>query len=283
MLRSFYPRVTFEGEAGAGAGGAGGTPAALWYDGADAETVGYLTSRGLDKDAKAAAFAAIKSHREAEKMLGVPQSELVRLPKLPNDPAWDSVYQRLGAPKEAAEYKFDGVKKADGNPPDAAFLDSVRALAFQMKVPLAKAADLAQAMLKTDEAKAAATTNDQLYKLKEEQAALDRSWGPNKAANLVVAKNAAMALGIKPEVIATLDNVLGHAQVMEMLRNIGVRIGEDKFIRNDGGGHTGPKTKEEIQARLSEIKSDKLWQKRWRDGGVDEAREMKALTEMLHA
>src|SRR5690348_6393637 len=44
----------------------------VWFDGADAETVGHIQNRGLDKlPANEAALAAIKAHREAEKHLGV--------------------------------------------------------------------------------------------------------------------------------------------------------------------------------------------------------------------
>lgn len=48
-------------------------PAAKWFDNFDAETQGYINSRGLaDKDPAAAFLEAAKAHREAQAYIGVP-------------------------------------------------------------------------------------------------------------------------------------------------------------------------------------------------------------------
>jgi hypothetical protein len=88
-----------------------------WYDGAGAEDVGYFQNRGWDKvDAKTAAINAAKAHREAEKLIGAPAAELVRLPKDPNDAAgWAAVRSRLGVPADEKGYNFADVKHADGS------------------------------------------------------------------------------------------------------------------------------------------------------------------------
>ena len=77
-----------------------------WHDGLPAEDVGYFQNRGWDKtDAKTAAVAAAKAHREAEKLIGAPADKIVRLPNDPNDAeAWRQVRLRLGMPQDEKGY-----------------------------------------------------------------------------------------------------------------------------------------------------------------------------------
>jgi hypothetical protein len=82
-----------EGETGTGDGGTGtgtgtgtgstGTTDA-WHTGLDSELIGHATNRGWDKlDGKAAAQAALKAHRDAERHLGVPAEQVLRLRRTP--------------------------------------------------------------------------------------------------------------------------------------------------------------------------------------------------------
>lgn len=284
MLRSFYPRPNFE------VPGAGGVtppvtppPAALWYDGADQETVGYLTSRGWDKDAKVAAFGAIKAHKEAERFVGIPTSELLRLPKVANDPAWDGVWQRLGAPKEAKEYTFEGVKKADGNPPDDKFLDGVRAIAAELKLPKDRAPQLAQHLLKQQESAGVFNQQENAAKIALEKDTLQKNWGSNFNANFFVAQRAAQALGVTEAQIKALDSTVGHAAVMEMFRTIGAKIGEDKFISNGNSPVPGVMTKAEAINRRAELMADNAWVTRYRAGGREELNTMVGLSTLISA
>src|SRR5258708_32263958 len=85
-----------------------------WYDGVDSDTVGYIQNRGLDKvDAKNAFLAAVKAHKEAEKLIGVPADQVLRLPKDANDTSgWNTVKDRLGRPKDASGEDFTAVKES---------------------------------------------------------------------------------------------------------------------------------------------------------------------------
>jgi hypothetical protein len=48
-----------------------------------------------------------KAHREAEKLIGAPASEMIRIPKDPNDAeGWRQVRSRLGVPADEKGYDF---------------------------------------------------------------------------------------------------------------------------------------------------------------------------------
>ena len=92
----------------------------------------------------------------------------------------------------------------------------------------------------------------------------------------VVAQNAAKALGIAPEEVNALEKIKGYAATMEMLRNIGSKIGEDKFIVSPQGSG-GTMSKDQAQARIAELMSDKAWTTRYTGGDKTAFREYQDL------
>ena len=76
---------------------------AAWYDSfSDEGLKGFVQTKGWDAPEK-----AIHSYRELEKFIGAPKDQLLRLPKDDTDTeGWDAVWNRLGRPASAAEYKL---------------------------------------------------------------------------------------------------------------------------------------------------------------------------------
>ena len=73
---------------------------------------------------------------EAQKFVGVPQEQLLRLPKDASDEAGiKAMWKRLGAPDAPEGYDFSGVKFADGTDLDQAFVDRARAAAAKLNMP----------------------------------------------------------------------------------------------------------------------------------------------------
>jgi hypothetical protein len=257
------------------------TPWFAGKEGVDAETVGYFTTRGWDKDPSVAAIEASKAHRAAEKFIGVPTSELVRVPKEANDARWPEIWQRLGMPKDAAGYDLSNVKGTDDKPLNGAMLDQVRKLAHSLNLPADRAPLLAQELVKLNVEHSAGDDAQRAVKLDEERAALKTNWGNHFEANKFIARNAALKLGVTPVEVDALEQVIGYAKVMEMLRNIGVRMGEDKFVRNDAKPGGGVFSREEAASRLAELKADRDWVKRYSSGGAAEKREMDGLLRII--
>jgi len=253
-----------------------------WFKGADAEIIGHLQAHGWDKkDAREAALEAVKSYREAQKLLGVPPSELVRIPRANDETAWRQFYERLGVPQKPDDYDFSQIKFSDGEPLDGDFKTWVATLAHKYHLNKNEALSFAQDIVRQMDGADAAERAEQTAKLQEEKAKLQQNWGANFEVNKFLANQAAQRLGVTPEAIAALENQIGYAAVMEMFRKIGSAMGEDTLIRGNRPAGGGVMTREEAIAKKAELMADPAWRERYLGGGLAERREMLALQAII--
>jgi hypothetical protein len=269
-------------EAG-GAGATGGGAAKPWYDGVagvDPAIVGHWTNKGWHtKTAPEVALEATKAWKAAEGFVGVPADQILRMPKDAADEAgWNTVYNKLGRPTDAAGYDLSAVKRADGTALDADTEAFIRERAFKLNLPKDKAAELASEIVKREDSTRAAAEVEKQAKLVEQKTALDKNWGPNKEANLFIAKRAAQALGVDPATVAALENQVGYDKVMNMFLSIGQKIGEDNFVSNtNNSGAPGVMTRDQAVAKIADLKGDEVWRKAYLNGDAVKKREMEAL------
>lgn len=271
-------------EAAAAAAAAAAAGAKPWYDGVvTGEDLGHFQNRGYDKMTPAqAALAASKAHREAEKHLGVPADQLLRMPKDAADAeGWARVNARFGVPATAAEYDFSSVKFADGSALDAPFVEALAPALIAANVPKDKAAEIAKAVAGFLDKSEAADAAENTSKLAADREALKINWGSNVEANMLVAKQAAAALNVTPEQIAALEKVVGYSKVMEMFRNIGTKIGEDTFVTNKAPGGSGVMSAEQAEATLAEKQADGAWVTKLNAGDVTTVKEFHNLTTLV--
>lgn len=258
-------------------------PAATWFTGADPDLLGHIQNRGWDtKPVNEVALEAARSHRELERLRGVPAEQLVRWPKDQNDAEhWGQVYERLGVPKDATGYDLTGVKFADGSELSEDFVTTMRATAATLHLPAEAVKGVAAAVAKyMDDADAREETTKQGTLIEQKQA-LAANWGKNAEANLFVAKNTATALGVTAEQITALEGVIGYDKVMEMFRAIGEKTGEAKYTGNGAPGGDGAKTAEQAQAEKANLMNDAEWRKSYLDGNVDKAKQMTTLDTII--
>lgn len=264
-------------------------PGKPWFDGkvTDAEVIGHIQTKGWDKKtADEVAIEAIIAHRAAEKLIGAPATEMVRIPKADAAEAdMKAFWQKLDAGAEAKDYDLSTIKRADGSALDEKLTSTIQAAAVANLVPKAKVLGFAAAIVKHLDGETAEKLAVDTAALAADKAKLDASWGVNKEVNLFVAKQAAAKLGIAPEAIAALEGQIGYAAVMEMMRTIGTKIGEDRFVSNPGpgGGSNTVMSKEQAVSRLAELKADKAYVGRYMAGGAAEKREMEALNLLINS
>ena len=272
------------GQGGAGQGGAGGGAGAKpWYDGKlDAESLGHIELKGWKKDDVAdVAINAVKAHRELQKHFGVPETQLLKLPKDTADEAgWKAVYSRLGVPDDPKGYDLAAVKHADGRDMDAALADTLRAAMLNARVPKDRATDIAKAVIKSADDRAAATAAEAAARIKTERDALAANWKQNFEFNRLTAMEGARRLGVTKETLAKLEGELGGAQVMEMFRKIGAGTSEDSF--HDGGQNNAPTTQNGAKAQLAQLMADPAWGKRLTAGDAATKREFDNLMLTIH-
>ncbi len=255
-----------------------------WYDGVagfDQEMLGHLQNRGWHtKAAPEVAVEAIKAWKGAEKLVGAPADKIIRLPNDANDEAgMKAVWQRLGVPKAATDYDFSPVTFADKTALDPAFVARMQAKAFALNVPKQAALEIVQDFVKFLDESDSIEAAEKTATLKTQKQALLENWGPNEPANKFIAQRAAAALGVTPETVAALENVIGYDKVMDMFLAIGQKIGEDKFITSTMPGVKpgSPMTVEQAKAKKEDLKSDKVWVDAYLKGDKAKAREMQAL------
>lgn len=263
------------------------TPPAPWYQGVqgvDDALIGRLQTRGWDKKTPTeVAVEAVRAHTEAERLIGAPASEVVRLPKAGADPKeWDAVWQRMGKPVEAKGYDLTNVKFKDGTALDSEFSGWLQNLAHKNHLPVSAAQAIAAEMVGFFEAQDAKDTGDLGAKLAVEKDNLAKSWGPNANANLIIAQNAVKALGVDKAAVDAFEGQVGYAAVMEMFRKIGKAIGEDRFIQS-AGNRNQPMTREEAQAQKQALMNDKLWVDKYQKGDREAREQMLNLNKILVA
>jgi hypothetical protein len=255
-------------------------PPASWYSSADPTIVGHLQNKGWDKlTPDQAALKAAQSHFEFEKLHGVPKEQLLRFPKDAADAeGWKNVYNRLGVPEKPDDYDFTTVKQADGQPVDKTFTDEVRALAHKLNLPKTTASLFAQELANRAEVESKNEQANYEAELAKEKATLKANWGQFATQNMIVAQDAARALGVTDADLAALEKGIGYSRVMEMFRNIGQKTGDDKFVRSDTPGSDGVMSREQALSKLDILAKDTNWYERFKAGDATTKREFDTLT-----
>lgn len=269
------------------------TPTPAWFEGLEPEYVGHAQSRGWDKlDPAAAAKEALKGHVSATRMIGVPAEQLLRLPKDQGDSdGWKQVYQRLGAPTDPKDYDFGELTFGDDSA-TASFLDTMRAAAAAANMPKGMAQQAAQAVHKWVSDRVASYDAVVQDNIQQADTAIQKNWGENFAAFSVVADRGQQALEqrlgerLAPQVKDAVEILrregLGE-MAREMMRVIGVGLGEDKFVRDNSGTGRPAMTVDMAQARVRELMADKAWTARYTMGDQEARREMMALNRIIAA
>lgn len=261
---------------------AGGDP---WFSTFPDEVKGYVATRGLDKLDQPTAFQkVVEAHRNAEKMMGGPTNELIRIPK-PDAPAadWDAYHAKLGRPEGADKYEL---AVTDANKDRAAAFAQA---AFKAGVPK----DKAQALWKeqTDFDAKLGTDADSRRKadLTNEIEAIKTSWGKDFDAKKIVAQRAveayAKANGQNPdEARASFEasiNDPGFSAAWNMFLFFGQRMGEDKFIPG-GLQPSSLYTKESALARITDLKADAVWVDKFNKRDANTLAEYRALVKIAY-
>jgi hypothetical protein len=249
----------------------------------DAETQGAFKNNGWDSKPPAeAAFEAMKSFRETQRHLGIPKDRLLALPKDASDEAgWKTLRSKLGVPDDAKGYSFADIKRADGSAPDTQLLEAVAPALHAAGVPKDRAPEVVSAVVKfLDSADTTAATQKQAA-LVQERDALAKDWGPNKEANMFIAKQAALKIGMTQAEIDALESAAGYKNTMGVFLKLGQLMGEDKFINSPAGGGAGVMTADQAAARMKDLQADTAWGQKLLAGDAAAMREFNALTTLM--
>lgn len=241
----------------------------------DAEVKGYFENRGLHtKPIEEALLSTAKAHREAEKFVGAPANEIVRLPKPTATPAEKAeFYSKLGRPADMKDYDFSGIK-------DEALATKLREGAFQNGLSKDAAGAIAKSVAEHMEKLAGDDAAKKAGILAENKAELAKQWKGHEIANKDTAQKGAALLGVQPAEVEALESVIGYAKIMEMFRRVGAGMSEDTIPAGGGGGGQ-VLTLDGAKTRKAELMADAAWRGRFLSGGVQEVQEMARLDKII--
>lgn len=251
-------------------------PAGEWYS--------TFTDAAVKDHATVKAWAtpedAVRSNLHLEKLVGVPQDQILKLPKSDAKPEdWAPVYDRLGRPKTPAEYKLETAAGADPKYAEAiskAMHENGMSLAQAQAVFKANSEYVASVLANEEEASKAAAVQD-LALMKAEQGAAYEKY-------LARGKQAVQAFGLSAETVDALQDVMGLKATMDFLHTVGSRLGEDTFVASSGGGaFNGALNPAQAQARINALKGDAAFTKKYLEGDLGARQEMERLHTMAVA
>lgn len=252
---------------------ASGQPAGDWTTGFNDDLKGYVQNKGF-KDPQ----AIVESYRNFEKLQGVPQDRLLKLPESIDlsTPEGRAVFERLGAPKEAKDYKIEIPKEAG----DPKLADWFREVAHKNGFTHKQVEGLIGSWNET-QATARKIASEQLeQKASVAEQNLKREWGGAFEQNTNIAKGGAKALGVTKEQLDALEDSLGFDGAMKLFHKLGAATGEHEFVtgRPANGGLMTP---QQAQSRINDLQKDKQFYARLKANDADAKKEWNRLHEMI--
>lgn len=250
----------------------GAAPSAAGSGESNAGTTGAFdwTKAGLDTDSMALVNDrqwkgvpdVLTSYRNLEKLIGVPPERIIKLPG-DKDPAdsWGNVYDRLGRPKAATDYKIPLPEGDSGE-----FAKSI--------APIFHEAGLSQAQVQKIAERHNALMGEQVKKITEAAKAaqekeiveLKSEWGHDYEKNNDTVDRAAAAFGMTKEHATALKHAMGPKAAMKFLHAIGSKIAvEGQFVSGEKGGGGGfeSMTPEIAQAKITANVKDRSFMERF--------------------
>lgn len=241
---------------------AGGTPppaAPAWTDGMSDEIKGFVQNKGFKGPGD-----VVDSYRNFEKLQGVPQERLLKLPENMDSPEGRAIMERLGAPKDASGYQLE--LPADSKDPKA---QEWAAKAFaELGVPKTMAENLIK---KFNERVSGQMTEAQAARQAAgitAEANLKTEWGAAFEQNKTRVEAAVKTLGLSPEGVAAISAALGPEKAAKEFLKISAATQEAPFVVGTNGG-TGVMTPDQAKATISAYKTDKEFMARVARGDTE--------------
>lgn len=249
---------------------------------ADAELIGHVQNKGWGSAADAA-----KAHREAEKLIGADRAgRTVVLPADENDqPGWQKVYERIGRPANAADYKL---AVPEGG--DPAFATAASAKFHELGIPLKAGQQLAAWWNEQSGAMGQQLATAEADALQAEDAQLTKEWGSERQARTEIARRGMRALATKAGLdeaattksLELIEKGAGMRGVMKMMALVGdlMREGGAEGIGTPGAFGMTP---EGAQAKKTQLMADSDWRGKAMKSGSAEWAELTRLNGIIAA
>lgn len=248
-------------------------PSGDWFSGFNDDLKGYVQTKGFRGP-----DAVVDAYRNLEKLHGVPQERLLKLPEKLDDASLAPIFDKLGRPEKPEGYAIAPEKGGDEN-----FVKFAQGMFHEAGLTKSQGEKLAgkwNEYIKVSQENHVKQFNE---KSQQENESLKKEWGPAYDQNVEVGRNAVAAFGLDKETLDKLEATMGFAGLMKFAHNIGSKLGEDKFVSPDSkGGGFGSMNAAQAQHRIKQLGQDIEFSKRYANGGVAEREEMERLHKIAY-
>jgi hypothetical protein len=250
-----------------------GTPPSAnstWYDTIeDSDLKGYLQNKGWKDPAELAV-----GYRNLEKLVG---HEKIPLPKGVDDKdGWARVYDALGRPKNADDYKLALPEGADPT-----FAKAAAGKFHELGLNPSQAAALTDWYNSQAQTMSQAQITQQTQAVEEQLGSLKSEWGGAWDENVNLGQRAAREFGLDQTKLAAMETALGTGELLKFMARVGRGLTEHKF---EGGQTTNSfgMTPEAAKNRLGQLQQDGDWSKKYLSGNADARAEMDRLMKIAY-
>lgn len=249
-------------------------PPTEWTTGFTDELKGYVQNKGFKGPQD-----ILESYRNYEKLQGVPQERIIKLPEDMSSPEGRQVWERLGRPKDAKDYKIE-IPKEHG---DAALAEELRAIADKNNFTHSQIEGLVGWWNGRTEAGMKAMTEAETMTKNNADQTLRKDWGAAYEQNRNIADNAARTLGLGEKEVTALAKALGPDVALKTLLKLGKATGEADFVStSNGAAGNGLMTPEQAKSRINELMVDPSFTKRLTSSDADARRQWDNLHKMAY-
>lgn len=245
-----------------------------WTDTFDADSKEYIRQKGF-ADQK----ALLESYRNLEKLRGVPQERLLKLPEASDEKGMAEVFEKLGKPATAEGY---GLQPKDPNNPG--FTNWAKDTFLKLNLTAEQGQKLVEQFNAFNEQQEAAANEEHTNKVQGQVTGLKKEWGAAYNQNVAAAQAAYRRMGIPDAAVDSLEKSIGFDGVMKLFHSMGTKIGEHSFVggEREGFGEGAILSPVEAQARIKALKADQGFIKRYTEGDTKARQEMERLHKMAH-
>ena len=242
-----------------------------WYDNIDdADLKGYVQNKGW-KDPKELA----DGYRNLEKLLG---GEKIPMPKGADDKeGWARVYDALGRPKTADDYKLQVPEGDNGE-----FAKVAAGKFHELGLTAEQARGLNEWWNQTQQGKMQEFAQQTAAKAEADLQSLKSEWGAAYDENLEFGRRAAREYGLDQDKLSKIEAAIGTGDMIKLLAQIGRAQGESSFVDGESGGKGFGMTPEAAQSRINALRADKEWTSKYLAGNADATQELARLMKLAY-
>lgn len=244
-----------------------------WIQSLDPNLQEYVSKKGF-KNSK----AVLESYINLEKLRGVPEDRLLKLPESSDDPRWKEVYQKLGAPENAEGYEFSDIETDEAK----GFAEWASKNFHELNITKSQAQGLVKRyenLIKESQAE-----QEQLYNktVEQQEVELKKDWGAAFHQNIAKVRQTAKDLNIPGEAIDAMEKTMGYDGVMKFIHSLSTKIGESDFVGGDQAVNPNAKlTPDQAKAKIDALKKDKSFVDKYLSGDMEARQEMSRLHKFL--